>query len=229
MKTYVEPEEITLMEKATTNLRDRLLVRLLFRLGCRVSEALTLTVEDVDLGRSTITIKHLKACLKLSCINCGQRLGRSHVFCPKCGGRVEKAQTEQQERRRQRVLPVDGETLTILKDYIRRGGPVLRDGKRLIFGINRHRAWQIVKECAGKARLPKLINPETGRLHNVSPHRLRDAFAVHAVKLDDSGDGLRLLQEHLGHQSFNTTAKYRKVSGKEHKEWYRKLWRKDSS
>jgi integrase/recombinase XerD len=229
MKTYVEPEEITLMEKATTNLRDRLLVRLLFRLGCRVSEALTLTVEDVDLGRSTITIKHLKACLKLSCINCGQRLGRSHVFCLKCGGRVEKAQTEQQERRRQRVLPVDGETLTILKDYIRRGGPVLRDGKRLIFGINRHRAWQIVKECAGKARLPKLINPETGRLHNVSPHRLRDAFAVHAVKLDDSGDGLRLLQEHLGHQSFNTTAKYRKVSGKEHKEWYRKLWRKDSS
>jgi len=229
MKTYVEPEEITLMEKATTNLRDRLLVRLLFHLGCRVSEALTLTVEDVDLGRSTITIKHLKACLKLSCINCGQRLGRSHVFCPKCGGRVEKAQTEQQERRRQRVLPVDGETLTILKDYIRRGGPVLRDGKRLIFGINRHRAWQIVKECAGKAGLPKLINPETGRLHNVSPHRLRDAFAVHAVKLDDSGDGLRLLQEHLGHQSFNTTARYRKVSGEEHKEWYSKLWRKDSS
>jgi len=229
MKTYVEPEEITLMEKATTNLRDRLLVRLLFHLGCRVSEALALTVEDVDLGRSTITIKHLKARLKLSCINCGQRLGRSHVFCPKCGGRVEKAQTEQQERRRQRVLPVDGETLTILKDYIRRGGPVLRDGKRLIFGINRHRAWQIVKECAGKAGLPKLINPETGRLHNVSPHRLRDAFAVHAVKLDDSGDGLRLLQEHLGHQSFNTTARYRKVSGKEHKEWYRKLWRKDSS
>jgi len=38
------------------------------------------------------------------------------------------------------------------------------------------------------------------------PHTLRDAFAVHAVKLDDSGDGLRLLQEHLGHRNFNTTA-----------------------
>ena len=229
MKVYVEPEEVVLMEEATTNLRDRLLVRLLFHLGCRVSEALALTVEDVDLGRSTITIKHLKARLKLSCINCGQRLGRSHVFCPKCGGRVEKAQTEQQERRRQRVLPVDGDTLSMLKDYIRRGGPVVRDGKRLIFGINRHRAWQIVRGCAEKAGLPKLVNPETGTIHNVSPHRLRDAFAVHAVKLDDSGDGLRLLQEHLGHQSFNTTARYRKVSGKEHKEWYRKLWRKDSS
>jgi len=229
MKAYLEAQEVALMEKATINLRDRLLVRLLFHLGCRVSEALALTVEDVDLGRSTITIKHLKARLKLSCINCGQRLGRSHVFCPKCGGRVEKAQTEQQERHRQRVLPVDGDTLSMLKDYIRRGGPVVRDGKRLIFGINRHRAWQIIRGCAEKAGLPKLVNPETGTIHNVSPHRLRDAFAVHAVKLDDSGDGLRLLQEHLGHASFNTTAKYRKISGREHKEWYQKLWQKGSS
>jgi len=135
---------------------------------------------------------------------------------------------EEKEHRRQRVLPVDSESLSALKDYIRRGGPILRDGKRLIFGINRHRAWQIVKECAEKAGLPKLVNPETGRVRNVSPHRLRDAFAVMAVKLNDSGDGLRLLQEHLGHQSFNTTAKYRKVSGKEHQEWYDKLWKEDT-
>jgi len=227
MKAYVEPEEVALMEKATTNQRDRLLIRLLFRLGCRVSEALALTVEDVDFSRGTITIKHLKARLKLSCTECGQRLGRSHTFCPKCGSKVEKAQTEQQEHRRQRVLPVDGDTLSMLKDYIRRGGPVVRDGKRFIFGINRHRAWQIVRERAEKAALPKLINPETGRVHNVSPHKLRDAFAVHAVKLDDSGDGLRLLQEQLGHVSFNTTAKYRKVAGEELKDWYDKLCEKE--
>ncbi len=58
-------------------------------------------------------------------------------------------------------------------------------------------------------------------------HRLRDAFAVHAMKLDDSGDGLRLLQEHLGHVSFNTTAKYRKVAGEELKDWYNRLWKKE--
>jgi integrase/recombinase XerD len=136
---------------------------------------------------------------------------------------------KEQEHRRQRVLPIDDQTLSMLKEYIERGGPVLRDGKRLIFGINRHRAWQIVKGCAERAGLPQLINPETGKVHNVSPHRLRDAFAVHAVKLNDSGDGLRLLQEHLGHQSFNTTAKYRKVAGEEHREWYQHLWEKDKS
>jgi len=115
----------------------------------------------------------------------------------------------------------------MLKDYIKRGGPVNQEGKQFIFGINRHRAWQIVRECAERAGLPKLVNPETGRVHNVSPHRLRDAFAVHAVKLDDSGDGLRLLQEHLGHVSFNTTAKYRKVAGEELKDWYNRLWKKE--
>lgn len=137
--------------------------------------------------------------------------------------------TRQEIYRRQRVLPIDDETLNMLKEFIERGGPVMRDGKRLIFGINRHRAWQIVKECAEKAGLPKLVNPETGRMHNVNPHCLRSAFAVHAVKVNDSGDGLRLLQEHLGHASCNTTARYRKVSGEEHREWYGKLWKKDSS
>jgi integrase/recombinase XerD len=135
----------------------------------------------------------------------------------------------EQEHRRQRVLPIDSQTLGMLKEYVERGGPVVRDGKRLIFGINRHRAWQIVKECAERANLPKLVNPETGKTHHVSPHRLRDSFAVHAVKLNDTGDGLRLLQEHLGHASFNTTAKYRKISGKEHRDWYQKLWETDKS
>ena len=125
-----------------------------------------------------------------------------------------------------RTLPVDTNTLAMLKEYIGRGGPLTPNGKPLIFGINRHRAWQVVRDCAEKAGLPDLVNPETGRRHGVSPHRLRDAFAVHAIKLNDSGDGLRLLQEHLGHASFNTTAKYRKIAGEEHRAWYRKLWGK---
>jgi len=226
MKAYVEPEETEKLENAATCLRDRLLIRLLRMLGCRISEALGLIVEDIDFEHGTITIQHLKARLKLSCPNCGQRLSRSHTFCPKCGEKIGKAQTKEQQHRRQRILPVDSNTLKLLEEYIERGGPVNRSGKSLIFGINRHRAWQIVKDCAERAGLPKLVNPETGRLHNVGPHKLRDAFAVHAVKLNDSGDGLRLLQEHLGHASFNTTAKYRKISGEEHREWYEKLWEK---
>jgi len=214
-KTYIEPEEIDRMEEVATNLRDRLLVRLLFRLGCRVSEALALTTDDIDYDRGNVTIMHLKSRIKLSCPECGTRLGIGHAFCSRCGSKIDKALIQQQEHRRQRVLPLDNDTLSLLRDYVRRGGPVIREGRRLIFDVNRHRAWQVIRDCAEKAELPKLINPETGKRRNISPHRLRDAFAVHAVKLNDSGDGLRLLQEHLGHASFNTTAKYRKISGTE--------------
>jgi len=223
-KAYLALTDVVAMEMAAKNLRDRLLIRMLARLGCRISEVIGLTLDDVDFTRNTVKIVHLKARQKLSCPECRQRLGITHAFCPKCGSMITRAQAEPQERRRQRVLPIDDETLELLKQYIQHGGPVIRGDKTIVFGINRHRAWQIVKYCAERAGLPKLINPETGRCRNVSPHRLRDAFAVHAMELDDSGDGLRLLQEHLGHQSFTTTARYRKVAGEEHRKWYQKLW-----
>ena len=227
-RVYLEPAEVSRIENAAANLRDRLLIRLLSHLGCRITEALGIAVEDINLSQGTVTIQHLKTRLKLSCPNCGIRLGRNHIYCPKCGTRVEKAVAEAKEHRRMRTLPIDESTVQMLREYIRRGGPVVgQSGKRLIFGINRHRAWQVIRDCAEKAGMPKLVNPETGHTHNVSPHRLRDFFAVNAVKHDDSGDGLRMLQEHLGHQSFNTTARYRKVSGAEHREWYRRLWQGD--
>lgn len=228
-KVYLEVDDVERLERAATCLRDRLLIRVLFHLGCRISEALALEVKDVDFDTGTVTIQHLKTRINLACPQCGARLGRSHTFCPKCGAKVKEALAREQEHRRMRTLPLDSDTLEMLRDYIKRGGPVKRDDKKLLFGINRHRAWQIVKECGERAGLPKLLNPETGTVHNVSPHRLRDAFAIHAVKLDDSGDGLRLLQEHLGHVSFNTTAKYRKVAGEEHKQWYQRLWEKEKS
>jgi integrase/recombinase XerD len=226
-KAYLEFGEVEKLEQAATNIRDKLLIRLLFYLGCRISEALAVTVEDTNFAQGTVTIEHLKSHIRLSCSQCSARLGKSHGFCPKCGAKVKEAVAKEQEHRRMRTLPIDSETLDLLREYVDRGGPISRGGKRLIFGINRHRAWQIVKECAERTGLPKLINPETGRVHNVSPHRLRDAFATHAIRIDDSGDGLRLLQEHLGHQSFNTTAKYRKVAGEELRDWYHRLWEKE--
>lgn len=226
MKAYLDIDETEHLENAATCLRDKLLIRVLASLGCRISEALALEVKNIDFGQGTVTIQHLKSRIKLSCTQCNARLGKSHTFCPRCGVKIDKPFAKEQEHRKMRTLPLDSDTLDLLKDYIRRGGPVKQRNKLLIFGINRHRAWQIIRDCAKRAELPKLVNPETGRVHNVSPHKLRDAFAVHAMKLDDSGDGLRLLQEQLGHASFNTTAKYRKVAGEELKNWYDRLWSK---
>lgn len=228
MKTYLEIEETEKLEKAAEHLRDRLLIRLLAKLGCRVSEALALKVEDIDFEHGTVTIQHLKTRLRLFCPKCGARLGKAHRFCPICGSSVEEALAQEREYRRMRTLPVDDETLGILREFIDRGGPVTRNGKKFLFNINRHRSWQIIMECAERAGLPKLVNPDTGKKRGISPHRLRDSFAVHAMKVNDSGDGLRLLQEQLGHASYNTTARYRKVAGKELREWYNELWKENS-
>ena len=95
MKAYLEPEEVAMVEKSASNLRDKLLIRTLFHLGCRGTEALGLTLEDIDITHGTVTIKHLKTRLELSCSSCGARIGVSHLFCPKCGGRIEEKQAEE--------------------------------------------------------------------------------------------------------------------------------------
>lgn len=226
MKAYLEVEEVEKLEASAACMRDRLLIRILFHLGCRISEAIALSVDDVDLEHGTVTIQHLKTRIKVSCPTCNARLSKAHTFCPRCGIKVEQTIAKEQEHRRMRTLPLDNATLALLREYIKRDGLVTKSGKLMIFGINRHRAWQIVNGCAAKAGLGELVNPVTGKKCGVSPHRLRDAFAVHAMKLDDSGDGLRMLQEHLGHASFDTTARYRKIAGEEHRQWYDKLWEK---
>jgi len=224
MKAYLEPSEVVQLENAATYLRDKLLIRLLFHLGCRISEALSIRVEDIDFGQGMVTIIHLKTRLRLSCPHCQARLGKSHHFCPRCGTEVAEPVAKALSSKRQRTLPLDSETLDMLRDFIQRDKT-----KGLIFSINRHRAWQVLRECAQKTGLPSLMNPETGKVHGVSPHRLRDAFAVMAVQRDDSTDGVRMLQEQLGHANIGTTMRYRKVAGKELREWYQRLWGEQNS
>jgi integrase/recombinase XerD len=224
IKEYLEIEETQLLEDTADNLRDKLLVRLPRRLGCRISEVLGLDIDHIDFDRQQVIIEHLKARIKLACPSCGARLGKSSIFCSKCGTRVEKAVAQEKEFRRQRRLPVDRETLDMLQDYIDRGGPKEIKDRQILFPITRGRVWQIYLELAEKAGLPNLVNMETGRTHHVTPHKMRDSFAIHAVKHNDSGDGLRLLQEQLGHQDIGTTMRYRKVAGEELRDWYDDMW-----
>jgi len=223
MKVYLEFTDIALMEERAQSQRDKLLIRLLSRLGCRISEVLAIKAWDIDVEQSTVMILHLKRRINISCLRCRTKLGNRHQYCPVCGNRVNDTLKRQQEKRRIRVLPIDQGSMDMLRDYLSHDKSYA-DGNKLLFHISRHRAWQIVRECAMRAGLPSLINPETGKIRGASPHRLRDAFSVHAMKLNDTGDGLRLLQEHLGHASFNTTAKYRKIAGAEHRVWYDRLW-----
>jgi integrase/recombinase XerD len=116
MKTYLEPEEINRVEDAATNLRDRLLIHILFHLGCRISEALAIKVSDISFDNNTVTIQHLKTRLRLSCPECKASLGRRHTYCPRCGTRVEKAVADAKEHRRLRTLPLNEDICRMLQD-----------------------------------------------------------------------------------------------------------------
>ena len=218
MKAYLTTEEVERMAHSATCVRDGLLIRVLFWGSCRISEALGIEVDDVDAAQGTVTIKHLKTRTRLLCPHCGTRLSRMARFCPGCGVEVPEPLRKEQEMHRIRTIPLEKRTMNRLVDFIHRDGT-----KGLIFKIGRIQAQLVVKECARRAGVGELINPETGKKRGVSPHRLTDAFAVMAVQADDSTDSIRMLQEHLGHQSIGTTMKYRKVAGTELREWYRKL------
>lgn len=59
-KTCLTAEEVGTLEKVADNMRDRLLIHLLFHPGCRVTEVPGLTTEDIDFQGGTISIQHLK-------------------------------------------------------------------------------------------------------------------------------------------------------------------------
>ena len=97
MKTYLEISEIERMEAASQCMRDRLLNRMLARTGCRITEVISLTTEDIDLERGLVKIIHLKRRVKLLCPSCGARLAKRDRYCPSCGQPVEVAGKEEKE------------------------------------------------------------------------------------------------------------------------------------
>ena len=118
MKTYLELQDVKAIEISADSIRDMLLIRLLFHVGCRISEALAITTKDIDFEQETIVILHLKTRYILSCHYCKARLARRHHFCPECGEEIREGISRGHTRRRQRILPVDKETLALLKEYI---------------------------------------------------------------------------------------------------------------
>ncbi len=106
-KAYLEMDEVRDLEGAAEYLRDRLLIHLTFRLGCRISEVLGIAVGDIDFGQGTVTIEHLKARINLYCLGCGARLSKTASFCPGCGKKIEKAVAKEKEQPGQKLAVFD--------------------------------------------------------------------------------------------------------------------------
>jgi len=191
------------------NPRDKAFISTLAKTGMSISEVLRLKESDIDRKRGTLTIVHLKQRLKLKCPDCGEILGKRHLFCPGCGNKVDRAVRERVQQRRQRIIPVDRNTLRLLDEYLqwRRQFPYRGP---LVFPFTRQRGWQLIEKLGRRAGIKGL-----------HPHSLRHLLAT---RWADMGLDVKKLQVLLGHASIATTMEYIDSNFEQLRSEYEKLW-----
>ncbi len=167
-------------------LRDRALLELLYGVGARISEAVGLDVDDLDLERGPVGGPDAEA----------EDRRRSGLVRLRGKGNKE------------RIVPVGRYATSAVSAYLVRARPALAakgpGGPALFLGLrgarlSRQSAWAVIQHAADRADL---------RQH-VSPHTLRHSFATHLL---DGGADVRVVQELLGHASVTTTQIYTMVS-----------------
>jgi integrase/recombinase XerD len=208
-KSYSKLEQVDRIIKACTNPRDLAFVSTLFKAGTRISETIQLEESNIDYKRGTLTIVHLKERVKLKCPNCGELLGKRHLFCPGCGNKVDQAIREKVEQRRQRVIPIDPDTLRLLDEYLKWRQQFPYRGP-LVFPFSRQRGWQIIEKIGRRAGIKGL-----------HPHSLRHLLATTWVA---KGLDTKKLQIMLGHASIATTMEYVDSNFEQLQSEYKKLW-----
>lgn len=173
-------------------LRDRALLELLYGTGARISEAVGLDVDDLDLA--------------------------PHEGDPHDGGQQEAAGDAFEgtvllrgKGGKQRVVPVGSYAIEAVRAYLVRarpelaglGGPAGTGGALFLNArggrLSRQSAWTVLTRAAERA----------GVTRDVSPHTLRHSFATHLL---DGGADVRVVQELLGHASVTTTQVYTLVT-----------------
>lgn len=145
-------------------LRDRAMLAVLCTTGIRVSELVSLKVDDLNLDEH-------------------------YLICA--------------DSQKERVIPLMEETEEALRNYLELSRPhfLRTEDKELLFmnlqghAMSRQGFWKLLKGYAKKA----------GIKGDITPHTLRNSFAVHMIQ---KGNDLRKVQEILGHSDLSTTQRY---------------------
>jgi integrase/recombinase XerD len=166
-------------------LRDVALLELLYGTGARVSEAVGLAVDDVDLDARSVLLRG--------------KGGRSRVV--PLGGCARDAVQAYLVRSRPMLLSL---ARTAGRTGAVRSGDGVPSRTALLWRnghggvLTRQGAWLVLRAAALRAGLG-----------DVSPHVLRHSFATHLL---DGGADVRVVQELLGHASVTTTQVYTLVT-----------------
>ena len=193
-------------------LRDRALLELLYATGARISEAVGLDVDDVDVsGGGRRAARHSAAEGHPAEVDAeiDQHPGPptlSALSVVRLRGKGSK----------ERLVPVGSYAVAAIQAYLVRGRPALaasrsaRGPAGALFlnsrggRLTRQGAWQVLRDTAERAGIGGRDGAPA-----VSPHTLRHSFATHLL---EGGADVRSVQELLGHASVTTTQIYTLVT-----------------
>jgi len=200
LRGFLEPSQIEAMIEGCDNLRDRVLIRLLWRTGMRISElvrpgkdrspVLGLRVKEILWGENALIIRHAK------------RKGNPP-----------------------RRIDIDPGTLAMVREYLEKRP----DKSEFVIPITRQMGYLVVRQAAERVGITEVGDSLVSKRRHPHPHHLRHSFATQSVKATKGnyGDLIRL-QRHLGHASVSTTAGYLVIADEEQSDWYKKIWGKES-
>jgi integrase/recombinase XerD len=173
--------------------RDRAMLELLYATGLRVSELVSLDVEDVHMPTPVTAAS-----------GAVERADRPYV---RCMGKGSK----------ERTIPIHDEAAAALITYLNDGrAPLVKVRKENALFVNRRGErltrqgfWLILKQYAKEANITS----------TVTPHTLRHSFATHMLR---GGMNLRHVQELLGHANISTTQVYTQIANEHVRQVYDK-------
>ena len=166
LKGYLDTMLVQRVIDTASNIRDKLLVRIPWRTGIRVTELINIRIPDIDFDNRAILIKVQK-------------------MRKKDGKAVE----------RRRVVPVDQGTLAMIRQYLewRRQFPYKGD---LLFPITRQRVNQIFWRLASRAGIVEVGDPAVSHRLKLHPYHLRHSFTIHCIKRGMSIERLQKILGH---------------------------------
>lgn len=173
------------------SLRDRALVEFLYATGARVSEAVSLKFEDIDLTESVVRLSGKGQKQRLVPIGkCAVRALRDYLANarPILASRAQKSPATAKSRLKS---PLNSSSKSVNTHVIF----LNKRGKSL----SRQSAWEAISRAGKMAKIGKELHP----------HTFRHSFATHLIS---GGADVRTVQELLGHASVTTTQIYTHIS-----------------
>ena len=181
------------------SLRDRALVEFLYATGARVSEAVGLKFEDIDLAESVVRLSGKGQKQRLVPIGkCAVRALRDYLdkARPILASRAQKSEaTAKSQVNSSSKSQVNSSSNASSKSANSHVIFLNKRGKSL----SRQSAWEVISHAGKMAKIGKELHP----------HTLRHSFATHLIS---GGADVRTVQELLGHASVTTTQIYTHIS-----------------